>query len=128
MELNLKDRLVIIHSVLPQFDTRENIMIKRGIATKVQLSQGENVQVIYNELGNGQANIGFKTAEAVVGAKEYEFDGIELLYMRKLVERIDANGMFSEETISTYEKILSASEGIEQSAAGGEQSAENSGQ
>jgi hypothetical protein len=112
MELNLKDRLIIISTVLPKFDTRANIMIKRGIAAKVQLSENESAQVVYNNIGNNQMEIGFKTADAILAFREFDFDDGELLYMRRLVERIDANGMFSEETASTYDRILEASESL----------------
>jgi hypothetical protein len=108
MELNLKDRLLIINSVLPQFDTRANTSIKLAILQKIQLSQEENKNVIFTPVGNGQYEIGFKTVDAITGTNTYAFSDEELYYLKKRVEFIDSNGMFSAETIDSYDKIFDA--------------------
>jgi hypothetical protein len=106
MELNLKDRLITLKSVLPQYDTRQNIKIKNSIAGKLQLSAQEESLVTCTNLGNNQYEIGFKTVEAITNTSEHDFTDEELLYLKRRIEFIDGNGMFSAETIDTYDKIL----------------------
>jgi hypothetical protein len=108
MELNLKDRLLIIKSVLPEYNTRTNTVLKMAISHKLQLSQEENKDVIFTPLGNNQYEIGFKTVEAITGTNSYSFTDDELYYLKQSVARIDDNGMFSEATVDSYDKILDA--------------------
>jgi hypothetical protein len=109
MELNLKDRLVILNTILPQYDTRQNIRLKNSIAGKVWLSAAEESSVEYTNVGNNQYRISFKTVEAITGTIDISFTDEELLYLKQRVEFIDRNGMFSAETIDTYDKILDTS-------------------
>jgi hypothetical protein len=108
MELNLKDRLLIIKSVLPEYGTRKNTALKLAIVSKIQLSQEENKDVIFTPCGNNQYEIGFKTVEAITGTNSYSFSDEELYYLKQRVEDIDRNGMFSAETMDSYDKILDA--------------------
>jgi hypothetical protein len=108
MELNLKDRLIILKSVLPQFDTRSNIKLKNAICEKIQLSAAEDALVIYTNVGNNQYEIGFKSVEAITAATAINFSDEELLYLKGRIDYIDRNGMFSADTIGTYEKFLDA--------------------
>jgi hypothetical protein len=108
LNLNLKDRLIILKSLLPQFDTRQNIRLKNSIAGKVQLSASEESLVIYTNVGNNQYEIGFKSVDAITATDDIHFTDEELLYLKRRVEFVDSNGMFSAETIDTYDKILDA--------------------
>ena len=112
MELNLKDRLIILKTVLPQYDTRQNIVLKNSIAGKIQLSAIEESLVMYTNIGNNQYEIGFKSVEAITATTEIGFTDEELQYLRQRVEFINQNGMFSSETIGTYNKILDAPEPV----------------
>jgi hypothetical protein len=113
MKLNLKDRVIILKSLLPQYDTRVNIKIKNSICTKIQLSAAEESLVVYTNLGNNQYEIGFKSVEAIIGTVDVNFSNEELTYLKQRVEFIDQNGMFSDDTMDTYDKILDAVESIE---------------
>jgi hypothetical protein len=112
MELNLKDRLIVLKSVLPQFDTRENIKLKNAICEKIQLSAAEESLVVYTNVGNNQYEIGFKSVEAITETTEINFSDEELLYLKGKIEYVDRNGMFSADTIDTYEKFLDTSAGL----------------
>ena len=37
MELTLKDRVLILNTVLPQFDTRKNMELKVSIESKIEI-------------------------------------------------------------------------------------------
>ena len=39
MELTLKDRVLILNTVLPQFDTRKNMELKVSIDSKIAISE-----------------------------------------------------------------------------------------
>ena len=113
MDLTLKDRFLILNSVLPKYDTRKNIELIKSINCKLGLSKSESDQILATNLGNGQFEIGFKTAESITQESEFEFSVEEIAYMKSKIDYIDSTGMFSEFTMPTYEKIIEASESIE---------------
>ncbi len=106
MNLTLKDRAVILHIVLPQYDTRKNIGLKISISGKIALSIVERDSMIYTELGGGEYSISFKGTDAMTGVKSFDFTDDELWYLKQLVDYLDRQGMFSAETIDSYSKIL----------------------
>ena len=57
-------------------------------------------------MGGGQINIGFTDAMAISETADILLTDEELVYLKNRVEFIDMNGMFSEFTMPTYEKIL----------------------
>ena len=113
MYLTLKDRIIILNTVLPRFDTRKNIELMKSIKGKLALSDTENSVVVATSAGNNQFDISFKTADAVTKEDEFVFSGEEMEYLKRRVEFIDSNGMFSEETISTYDKLLNDGDNTE---------------
>lgn len=106
MELSLKDRVLILNAVLPQFDTRKNMELKIAIDIKIALSTEEQKNVVATPLGNGQTDVSFKTIEAITSVVPFEFTDEELMYLKQRVDFIDRNGMFSAETMPTYMAIL----------------------
>jgi len=109
MNLTLKDRVIILNTVLPRFDTRSNIEIVKAIKDNISLSDIENSMIVATNLGNNQYDISFKTVEAITQEDSYSFTNEEIEYLKNRVEFIDSNGMFSSETIGTYDKIMDAS-------------------
>ena len=91
--MTLKDRVLILNTVLPQFDTRKNMELKVSIDRKITISEVDQKRIVVKDLGGGQINIGFT-------------DAAELQYLKQRVDFIDRNGMFSEFTMPTYVKIL----------------------
>lgn len=108
MNLTLKDRVLILNTVLPQFDTRKNMILKMAIDSKVALSTVEQTNVVCTNTGGSQVEISFKTADAITSVLPFDFTDEELMYMKQRVYFIDQNGMFSAETIESYMKILDA--------------------
>ena len=106
MNLTLKDRAIILHIVLPQYDTRKNIGLKISISGKIALSIVERDSMIYTELGGGEYSISFKGTDAMTGVKSFDFTDDELWYLNQRVDYLDRQGMFSAETIGSYSKIL----------------------
>ena len=106
MNLTLKDRAIILHIVLPQYDTRKNIGLKISISGKIALSIVERDSMIYTELGGGEYSISFKGTDAMTGVKSFDFTDDELWYLKQRVYYLDRQGMFSAETIGSYSKIL----------------------
>lgn len=106
MNLTLKDRAIILHIVLPQYDTRKNIGLKISISGKIALSIVERDSMIYTELGGGEYSISFKGTDAMTGVKSFDFTDDELWYLKQRVDYLDRQGMFSAETIDSYSKIL----------------------
>jgi len=107
MKLTLNDRLIILNTMLPQYDTRKNIELVKEIRVKIALSEAEISLVVVRNVGNNQFDVGFKTVEAITKEIEFTFSEEELAYMKQRVDFIDQQGMFSESTMSTYDKILS---------------------
>lgn len=108
MELNLKDRMIILNSVLPQFDTRSNTLLKISIDKKIALSAEEQKSVVVNPLGGNIYEYGFKDISAITDCKEFSFTDDELMYLKLRVKFIDSNGMFSADTMDSFMKIWDA--------------------
>jgi hypothetical protein len=105
--------MIILNLVLPQFDARQNMLIKVAIAGKIQISESEHEQVVTTNVANGNIDIGFKTVEALTVFNDFDFTVEELSYMKARFDHIDRNGMFTVETMDTYNKILSAYDDID---------------
>ena len=108
MELTLKDRVLILNTVLPQFDTRKNMELKVSIDSKIAISEVDQKRIVIKDMGSGQINIGFTDAEAITETTDIALTDEELQYLKQRVDFIDRNGMFSEFTMSTYTKIQDA--------------------
>lgn len=108
MKLTLKDRVLILNTVLPQFDTRKNMELKISIDGKIAISEAEQKRIVIKDLGGGQFNIGFTDADAITAETDTELTDPELDYLKQRVDFIDRNGMFSAFTMPTYVKILDA--------------------
>lgn len=106
MQLTLKDRVIILNTVLPQLDTRQNMKLKIAIVNKIKLTPDEEKLIVVTNLGNGMLDIGFKSESAFSTVSDFEFSDEELAYLRCRVKFIDQNGMFSEDTMPTYDKVL----------------------
>lgn len=106
MELTLKDRVLILNTVLPQFDTRKNMELKVSIDSKIAISEVDQKRIVIKDMGSGQINIGFTDAASITDTVEILLTDEELAYLKSRVEFIDRNGMFSEFTMPTYVKIL----------------------
>ena len=105
MELTLKDRVITLNNVLPMYDTRSNIELKMSIKNKIRLSDSEDKEVVATPVGNGEFQVSFKTVEAITGLREFSFTDEELDYLKKRIQYIDRQGMFSDETYESYSKI-----------------------
>ncbi len=106
MKLTLKDRVLILNTVLPQYDTRKNMELKISIANGIAISENDQRRIVVKELGGGQLNVGFTDSEAITETIDISLTDEELAYLKSRVDFIDRNGMFSEFTMSTYNKIL----------------------
>ena len=65
MNLTLKDRVLILNTVLPQFDTRKNMELKVSIDSKIAISEVDQKRIVIKDMGSGQINIGFTDAAAI---------------------------------------------------------------
>ena len=106
MEITLKERVLIIYTVLPQFDTRKNMELKVSIDSKIAISEVDQKRIVIKDMGSGQINIGFTDAAAITETTDIALTDEELQYLKQRVDFIDRNGMFSEFTMPTYVKIL----------------------
>ena len=105
MNLTLKDRVLILNTVLPQFDTRKNMELKVSIDRKITISEIDQKRIVIKDLGSGQINIGFTDASAITETTDIDLTDEKLTYLKERVDFIDRNGMYSEFTMSTYVKI-----------------------
>ena len=102
----MKDRVLILNTVLPQFDTRKNMELKVSIDSKIAISEVDQKRIVIKDMGSGQINIGFTDAAAITETTDTVLTDEELQYLKQRVDFIDRNGMFSEFTMPTYVKIL----------------------
>lgn len=106
MDLTLKDRFLILNSVLPQFDTRANMILKIAIGNKIQIIAADQARILATDHGNGQLDIAFRDAAAMTEETTISFTNDEIEYLKGRVDYIDRNGMFSEFNLGTYNKII----------------------
>lgn len=106
MKLTLKDRVLLLNFVLPEFDNRKNLMLKIAISNKIAISGIDQKRIVAKDMGGGNINIGFTDAEAISEEIDVLFTDEELLYLKQLINYIDQNGMFSEFNLPTYAKVL----------------------
>ncbi len=95
MKLTLKDRVLILNTVLPKFDTRKNMELKISVDGKISISEADQKRIVIKYLGGEEINIGFTDAAAITDTVEIPLTDEELAYLKNRVEFIDRNGMFS---------------------------------
>nr|WP_207213359.1 hypothetical protein [Parabacteroides goldsteinii] len=106
MKLTLKDRVLILNTVLPQFDTRKNMELKISIDRKIAIPDSDQKRIVTQDIGNGQFNIGFTDKEAHFDEVFIDLTNAELEYLKQRVDYLDRIGMFTEFAMATYNKIL----------------------
>lgn len=109
MDLSLKDRVIILNTVLPLFDNRRNVRLKMSISEKIALGTEEQNKVVVTAMGGGQYDVSFKSVEALTQVKAFDFTDHELMYLKERIDFLDKDGMFSADTMETYLKILDQS-------------------
>lgn len=108
MKLTLKDRVLILRSVLPPYDSRRGIELKNLIEKKLKLSSEEADVAVVTNKGYDQYELSFKVNDLINPREEKDFSltDEELKYLKEKVDLIDRNGRFSDYTLQTYCKIL----------------------
>jgi hypothetical protein len=109
MDFTVKDRILLLNGVLPQFDSMAGIIVKMAITDKLKLSEEENSGIVINRLPTGVMEVGFKNPEMPLSVKDISLTDEELFYIKTRVRMVDANGMVSSDNIDTYQKVLEAS-------------------
>lgn len=107
MKLNLKDRVLILKSVLPLYDSRRGIELKNSIEKKLKLSTDEADVAVLTNKGYDQYELSFKENDLVNPREEKDFSltDEELQYLKEKVDFLDRDGRFSDYTLQTYSKI-----------------------
>ena len=108
MKLTLKDRVLILKSVLPLYDSRRGIELKNSIEKKLKLSTDEADVAVLTNKGYDQYELSFKENDLVNPREEKDFSltDEELQYLKEKVDFLDRDGRFSDYTLQTYCKIL----------------------
>lgn len=107
MKLTIKDRVLILKSVLSPYDNRRGIELKNSIEKKIKLSLEETEIVVLTNMGYDQYELSFKPSEQIdyKEEKEFEITDEELKYLKEKVDFLDRDGRFSDFTLQTYSKI-----------------------
>ena len=50
MDLTLKDRVLILNTVVPQFDTRKNMELKVSIDSKIAISEVDQKRIVIKDM------------------------------------------------------------------------------
>lgn len=109
IKLTLKDRVLILNSLLPEFDDKEGIKISIGIKNKLDLTQQEKEIVEIQSFENGQFQILFKEEGEDNKEKEYVLTEEELNYLKKNINALNDMKRFTMFSYETYLKILNFS-------------------
>lgn len=108
MKFTLKDRVLILKSVLPPYDSRRGIELKKSIEKKLKLSADEADVAVVTNKGYDQYELSFKVNDLINPREEKDFllTDEELQYLKEKVDFLDRDGRFSDYTLQTYSKIL----------------------
>lgn len=108
MKFTLKDRVLILKSVLPPYDSRRGIELKNSIEKKLKLSADEADVAVVTNKGYDQYELSFKVNDLINPREEKDFwlTDEELQYLKEKVDFLDRDGRFSDYTLQTYSKIL----------------------
>lgn len=107
MNLTIKDRVLILKGILPPYDSRRGIELKKSIENKIKLSSEESEVVVVTNMGHDQYELSFKPNDNIDYRKEkfFSITEEELKYLKEKVDFLDRDGRFSDFTLETYSKI-----------------------
>lgn len=96
MKLNLKDRVLILKSVLPPYDSRRGIELKNSIEGKLKLSSEEAEVAVLTNKGYDQYELSFKVNDLVNPREEKDFPltDEELKYLKERLISLIVTGVF----------------------------------
>ena len=105
MELNLKERAIIIYNLLWKYDSYVNLQTKESIKQKVDFTE-EELEGISQYTGvDGNVYTQFSGALDLETTQNYEFTENEIIYLADKIMVINATNRLNDEGMSMYEKI-----------------------
>lgn len=114
MKLTIKDRILILKTLLSEYDSRKGIELKKSISRKLEMSSEEEKEVVLTHLGNLQYEVSFKSAEAITRERDFDITPEELVYLKDKVDYLDRDGRFNEYVLDTYNRILDEEEPVKE--------------
>lgn len=108
MKLNLKDKVLILKSLLPDFDNKRGIELSSSIKNKLEFTSDEANLVEVKDFEDGHFNLIYKNGFEISGLieKDYDLSKEEIEYLQQKVKFLDENYKFTSFTYDTYVKIL----------------------
>lgn len=105
MELNLKERAIIIYNLLWKYDSYVNLQTKESIKQKVDFTE-EELEGIGQYTGvDGNVYTQFSDALDLETTQNYEFTENEIIYLADKIMVLNATNRLNDEGMSMYEKI-----------------------
>ena len=105
MELNLKERAIIIYNLLWKYDSYVNLQTKESIKQKVDFTE-EELEGISQYTGvDGNVYTQFSGALDLETTQNYEFTENEIIYLADKIMVLNATNRLNDEGMSMYEKI-----------------------
>ena len=105
MELNLKERAIIIYNLLWKYDSYVNLQTKESIKQKVDFTE-EELEGISQYTGvDGNVYTQFSGVLDLETTQNYEFTENEIIYLADKIMVLNATNRLNDEGMSMYEKI-----------------------
>lgn len=105
MELNLKERAIIIYNLLWKYDSYVNLQTKESIKQKVDFTE-EELEGISQYTGvDGNVYTQFSGALDLETTQNYEFTENEIIYLADKIMVLNATNRLNDEGMSMYEKL-----------------------
>ena len=105
MELNLKEKAIIIYNLLWKYDSYVNLQTKESIKQKVDFTE-EELEGISQYTGvDGNVYTQFSGALDLETTQNYEFTENEIIYLADKIMVLNATNRLNDEGMSMYEKI-----------------------
>ena len=105
MELNLKERAIIIYNLLWKYDSYVNLQTKESIKQKVDFTE-EELEGISQYTGvDGNIYTQFSGALDLETTQNYEFTENEIIYLADKIMVLNPTNRLNDEGMSMYAKI-----------------------
>lgn len=105
MELNIKERAVIIYNLLWKYDSYTNLQLKESIKSKIDFTDEERSKMTQYVGVDGNSYTQFDESLNLEATRDYEFTEDEILYLADKIIFLNASNRLNEDGMSMYTKV-----------------------
>lgn len=108
MKLSIKDRAIIIYTLLWKNDSYCNLLNKETISNKIYFKSDELSKITINKGNNGIESATFDPSLDITAEQEYELTQDEISYLASKIIELDRRNDLIDDGIRLYTKVEEA--------------------